>query len=585
MMMGKSLLRALTSLTVLMTLAPTNIGAQTIGLNTISTIAKSDPLIITGAIGTQNTYYFSSVGSGYRSPWSNTFYANLNVQIYGISMPFAFYYGNNNTSWSFPHISFHIDPTYKNWRAHFGRSNMAFSSYIMSMSFNGFGLEYNSEKWRFGAFYGEFRNAVNDDPTDPAARSPQYSRRGWGIKAGYGSGRNYIDVFFLRAFDRVGSLDEYWQQQLRPQENTAVAVKAGLGITKWLSLRGNLAFSAITLDAESPKIENPAADRWSTVFEAKYSSLMRIAGDISMNISLPNFNTSVFYRMVQPDYSTLGIYYTSHNYHALGINLSTNLFKKVALSASFSGQSDNITNSMLYTTSGYVYSANASSAITPNLHVTAGYSGYRQLQSDGTAHVDEQTRVNRIMHSLHLTPSYSIDGDMLGHAISLSASYTENRDLNKYSTKQNDVRTLAAGVSYNVDVKPWEMSFNSSFSHQQSDGYQTRYTSDVLSLSTGRSFFKEKQLNTTATVSMCYNDIRNQQRMLSVGGYFTASYTLKKVHVFSCNASFNRYTDSNISDDRSSRGTTEVSISLNYNYTFPLLSIKRKSKKGNNPQP
>ena len=92
-----------------------------------------------------------------------------------------------------------------------------------------------------------------------------------------------------------------------------MAVKAGLGITKWLSLRGNLAFSAITLDAESPKIENPAADRWSTVFEAKYSSLMRIAGDISMNMSLPNFNTSVFYRMVQPDYSTLGIYYTSTN--------------------------------------------------------------------------------------------------------------------------------------------------------------------------------------------------------------------------------------------------------------------------------
>ena len=93
------------------------------------------------------------------------------------------------------------------------------------------------------------------------------------------------------------------------------------------------------------------------------------------------------------------------------------------------------------------------------------------------------------------------------------------------------------------------------------------------------SFLKEKNLNTSATVSLCYNDIRDQQRMLSVGGYLTASYTLKKVHVFSCNASFNKYSDSNISEDQSSRGTTEVSLSLNYNYTFSLLHLKRKVKK------
>ena len=70
--------------------------AQSLTQNSISTIAKSDPLIITGAIGTQNTFYNSSMGTGYRSPWENTLSANLNIQLYGISMPFAFYYSNNN---------------------------------------------------------------------------------------------------------------------------------------------------------------------------------------------------------------------------------------------------------------------------------------------------------------------------------------------------------------------------------------------------------------------------------------------------------------------------------------------------------
>ena len=79
-------------------------------------------------------------------------------------------------------------------------------------------------------------------------------------------------------------------------------------------LRGNLAFSAFTSDTQSPKLEDTVHDPWAAAFDAKYTSLMRIAGDISANITLPNFNTSVFYRMVQPDYTTLGMYYTSNNY-------------------------------------------------------------------------------------------------------------------------------------------------------------------------------------------------------------------------------------------------------------------------------
>ena len=60
-------------------LSPLGARGQSLSQNTISTIAKSDPLIITGSIGTQNTYYHSSMGGGFRSPWANSLYANLNV--------------------------------------------------------------------------------------------------------------------------------------------------------------------------------------------------------------------------------------------------------------------------------------------------------------------------------------------------------------------------------------------------------------------------------------------------------------------------------------------------------------------------
>lgn len=145
----------------------------------ISQIAKSDPLIITGSIGTNNTYFHSSAGLGYMSPLSNSFFANLNFNIYGFSMPFSIYFSNDNLNFNYPQFSFNLSPSYKNFTAHIGQSSMPFSQYVLNMSFNGVGLEWRDKHFRASAFYGVLRRAVNDNPDDPTARMPQYRRYGW----------------------------------------------------------------------------------------------------------------------------------------------------------------------------------------------------------------------------------------------------------------------------------------------------------------------------------------------------------------------------------------------------------------------
>ena len=164
----------------------------------ITEIAKSDPLIITGSVGTQNTYFHSTAGSAYASPLSNTLFLNLNISMYGFNMPFSLYYSNNNLDFNYPHISFNLSPSYKQWHGHIGRSSAGFSPYVMSMSYNGVGLEYRTQKFRVGAFYGTLRSAVNDDPTSPSPRNPQYRRIGWGFNIGYGTGSNYLDLYLPR---------------------------------------------------------------------------------------------------------------------------------------------------------------------------------------------------------------------------------------------------------------------------------------------------------------------------------------------------------------------------------------------------
>ena len=540
----------------------------------IDQIRDADPLVITGAVGTQNTYHYSS-GTRYASPLNNTIYANLNISIYGFTMPFSLYYTNNNLDFNYPQISFNLTPSYKSWTGHIGESSIAMSNYVMNMSFYGIGLEYNDGKrWRGGIFYGRLRKAINDDPTDPGARSPQYSRMGWGFKAGYGSGKNYLDLYMLYAYDKENSLDERWRNRVSPQDNVVVGLKGCVTPFSWMSFTANAATSVFSTDTRAEKVA--IQTDFDKVFDVRYSTLMRFAGDANMNLMFKGFNTSLSYRFIQPDYTTLGTYYMSNNYHSLGVTTSGTLFRKLSLSATFNGQADNLTNEQMYTTRGFIYSANASMRLGNHLSLSAGYNGYLQSQGDGVCQINDTIEVRRVMNSLNFTPSYTYDTEQLGHNVSLSASYTENKDLNRFATGESDVKTMALGASYGMDIHAWEVNVGASLSHQQSNGYHTRYTSDVGSITLSRSFLEEKNLSVSLTGLMAYNEVRRQSKNLSMGGSFSVGYTLARVHVFSASGSFNKYGDVNITKTRSNLDMTDISLSLNYAYTFSLLTIKSK---------
>lgn len=554
------------------------VGTVTVSAQDISQIGKSDPLIITGSIGTNNTYYHSTSGAGYMSPLSNSVFANLNISLYGISMPFAFYYSNDNLNFNYPQFSFNISPSYKNFTAHIGQSTIPFSNYLLNMSFNGIGLEYHGSKFRASAFYGVLRKAVNDNPEDPNPRKPQYRRLAWGFSTGYTWGSNSLDLYLLRVYDSPGSIDEYWHQYYHPQENLLVGLKALVNIKNHVSLSANVATSAFTADRESQTVTSGDATRFDKIFEPHYTTTMRFAGDATLNLNFPWINASVSYRILQPDYVSLGTYYTSNNYHSLGLNVSTTLFRCLTLSGSFSGQADNLAKQQLYTTKGYVYNAMASLRLGNNFNLSAMYNGYLQDQTDGTTKVNDTTKVKRLLHSFSLVPTYNMPGEAFDHTVSMSANYTMNKDLNKFSIGQSDVNTLALGASYDLNVKSWETNFTLSLSHQNTKGFETEYSSDVMSLSTGHSFLKEKNLSTSATLSLCYNEVKHQSKNLSMAIDMSASYTLKKVHAFSLSASMSKYGDVNLQKTRSSLDETDIRVSLNYLYTFTLLELKRKAK-------
>ena len=552
--------------------------AQTISLQTISNISKSDPLIITGAIGTSNHYYHSS-GFQYTSPFNSSAYANLNISLYGITMPVALYYSNSEFNFNYPHIAFNLNPSYKNWQGYFGQSTMQFSNYIMNMSFNGVGIEYKGDKGvRFGAFYGHLRNAINDDPEDLDARMPQYRRTAWGFKVGYGFGAHSLDLYVMRSWDSESSVSEYWRSRISPEANFLVGLRGSSRITKWLSLSANAATSLFTSDSRAESLQSEKLERWDKIFDAKYTSNIRFAGDVSANLMLKNLNTSLYYRMVQPNYKSMGASYMSNNYQSLGLSATTSLLHKVSLGGNFSMQSDNLSKEQLFTNRGFVYSANASTRL-GKVGLSARYSGYQQRQYDGSIRVSDSTRVHRIMHSIGGSANYSFQKDILTHPFTLSAAYNVNKDLNKFATGASDVTTISGAGTYNVSVEPWKTDFSGTLNHQQSLGYDRKYTSDIFSLTAMRTFFEENQLHVSATLNLCYNRLEKMRENMSLGGDMQVGWTLNKVHTFSLSGGIARSNDVNITDNESMYNITEINVGLNYTYTFSIFEMKRKAAK------
>ena len=552
--------------------------AQTLSLQTISNISKSDPLIITGAIGTSNHYYHSS-GFQYSSPFASSAWANLNISLYGISMPVALYYSNSEFNFNYPHIAFNLNPSYKNWQGYFGQSTMSFSSYIMNMSFNGIGIEYKGEKGvRFGAFYGRLRNAINDDPEDLNARLPQYRRTAWGFKVGYGFGAHSLDLYVMRAWDTESSVRDYWRSRIAPEANFLFGLRGSSRVTKWLSLSAHAATSLFTSDNRAESVNIKQMERWDKIFDPKYTSNMRFAGDISANLTLKNLNTSLYYRMVQPNYKSMGATYMSNNYQSLGIAATSNLMHKVSIGANFSMQSDNLSKEQLFTNRGFVYSANAATRL-GKLGLSLRYSGYQQRQYDGSIRVNDSTRVHRIMHSLGGSANYSLQKDILTHTFTLSAAYNVNKDLNKYATGISDVKTISAAGTYNMRVEPWQTDFSGTLNHQQSIGYDRKYTSDIFSLTAVRTFFEENQLHVSATLNLCYNRLEKMRENMSLGGDMQVGWTLNNVHTFSLSGGIARSNDVNITDNESMYNITEIDVGLSYTYTFSLFELKRKAVK------
>lgn len=611
-----------------------------------------DPLTLSGEVGTQVVSSWNSVDKFYNTPFSATAYANMTMNVYGISIPMSLNFINTNAkqfAFSKPNFTMSFRPMWKKFTLYLGTNSLNFSNYTYNgISFNGVGLEYRGRMFRFGGFYGIFNrattfNAKLDDRDAVQYLSdellglnnvayttiPQFQRKAYAGHIAVGTVKNYVDISLLHAADDLNSLPAEWymydsydttlysRDSVRGKENLAMGLKGHFTIGKHVMFETNLGASLFTPDISRDELslegEAEAANkiingvRKTGLFNLRYGSEIRFAGDALLNLKFNPVNATFTYRFVQPNYVSLGTSGFNPNTKTFGSNIFTSLFHNTA-SLSLNGylQRDNLDQKQKYTNQVLSYSAKWNNTFGGYLDLGITYSGVLQKQFDGLLVVDEDTRINHITHSLDVTPSYtlSLKDD---HTFSLNYSLLQNKNLNQLmeSMRYFDATTHSFGVGYEVYLSGPRLSIDANYDYSLSSSVGSANKSHDFACGTKYNFIEKDQLTLSgnARLVLAFNVQEEEEELtdaerktldylarrvgkeatteitndLSVAARLGASLNYKDRHKASMYFTVSNYSD-NIIIGQHVAVKTDVRFMLEYSYSFASRLIKSKKR-------
>lgn len=521
-----------------------------------------DPLTVSGTVGTQVTSSWNNADLHYNSPFSTTAYADMTLNLYGISIPMNINLINTSAeqfSFSRPVFTINFRPMWKGFTFHFGTSCMNFSNYTYNgVSFNGVGVEYQGKEFRFGGFYGNFNHATtftsNFDDRDAITylsdsllgmnnvaytTFPQFKRKAYAAHIGLGNKINYVDFSLLHAGDDLNSLPSEWDMYtvyssglidttlikrdstLQGKENLALGFKGHFTFGDHVMFEGNLGASLYTADITRDEmvLENGGdmaemanklmgGMRRIHFFNVRYGTEVHFAGDALLRFKFSPVSATLTYRFVQPNYTSLGAYGFNQNSQTFGGNLSTSMFNSTAfLSLNGHLQRDNLDKKQLYTNQVGSYTLSWNNFFGDNVGLSILYNGVMQKQLDGVLAVPEETQINQLTHSLDLSPSYtlSLDND---HTFNLNFNIVQNKNLNKQMEAMClDVTTTSYGLGYEVYLSASRLSLDANYDYSLSRSPGNDYNSHSLSGGASYNFIDKDDLDLSgnARLVMAYN--------------------------------------------------------------------------------
>lgn len=338
-----------------------------------------------GSLGINTVnYYASGQQGGRRDPFNWFANGSLNLNLFGLDVPFTFAYSNARVSYTQPFNRFKFVPKYKWINVIAGTTNMTFSNYTLAgHQFSGYGVELSPKKWKLQAMKGVLREAI--PYTD--IRNPQnnptasFKRVGYGAKLGYANNGQSVELIFFKAKDDINSIPIIPPGALNtPMENIVLGFAGKKKLGKKIALDIEYAISGLTTDLRSDTAKRKAGRSYSLL--ARYirqTNTTRYFDAVNAGFGYngKNYSIQLRYERIAPEYQTLGAYFFNNDMENITIAPMLRLFKgKLNLTGNIGIQRNNLDQLKASTTRRFVGNLNGNLILNDQWTVTTTYSNF-----------------------------------------------------------------------------------------------------------------------------------------------------------------------------------------------------------------
>ncbi|WP_113637149.1 hypothetical protein [Nubsella zeaxanthinifaciens] len=550
----------------------------------LSNIGKAKPLTITGGVATNHVAYFSNSDVSRRDPYNYFISGNLNLDIYGWSVPFGFSYANQTKgSFQQPFNQYSLSPVYKWVTGHLGYTSMSFSNYTLNgHTFLGVGADLSPEgPFKFNVMYGRLQKEVVVDETLNQNTEAAYKRMGYGIKTAYIKNKDKVELIIFKAKDDINSNPTIIANgKITPQDNLVVGIAGSKQLFKKLLLNAELAASALTRNqnAAFDSLNHKAIPSLGGLFISNSSTSLYTAYKLGLAYAEKKYTIGIGYERIAPEYKTLGAYYFANDFENITTNLTTKLLKdKLSLVLNTGLQRDDLRHAKQSSTKRFVGSLNASLAASKKMNLNVSYSNFQTYvnirsnfnQVNALTPYDNLDTLNytQITQNTNFSGTYMLSQSKeKNQTISANISYMTSADKQGGNTQNTGGRFYNFNGSYNLNIVPKNLSFNVSLNASKNDAGDISTTTIGPTMGVNKSFF-DKKLRSSFSTSFNKSYTNGQAGSSIINFRLTNGYVVKKKH--NLNLSMVALSRSaQVNSAQAGKGFFEFTSTLGYNYNF-----------------
>ena len=532
-----------------------------------------------GGISFSNDFYAGSDSLVNRDPYAFFLNGNLNVNLWGIAMPFSFSLSNTQMSYTQPFNRFKLDPRYKWVHLLVGTNVMSLGKYTLSdHDFNGVGVELTPGKWEISGMFGRLNKAVEYDPLKNNIGFVCYKRMGYAGKVGFHGKTGSYEVTFFHGEDKKESLQEFIPEEcfIQPKKNSAVSAAVTQTFLKYFNIHVEYAISVYNTNLLNDQMDTVVTTNFvDKVFHRKQSEHMTDAFNASLGYQGKVFGLSLQYERIAPYYSSLGGYYFNEDEQNITIAPNLRLFDgKLFLSGNVGLQYNNLNNDRATDNQRIVYSANLSfnsgKVWSTNLSFS-NFNSYTKVKPTSYPYYTnslDSLNFYQLSRCLSWTNTFGFGSDEVKDAISISTSYQCANSL-----------TGSRRTSYS-DFYNGNLSFSQQFTNislgwaaYMNANYCDASMANTLYYGPGASLnksFLDGALSMGCSVAYNNNVVKDRENGGLLNSGLNASYTIqpknKKIgsHCFSLSSGYTKYLGTMATGNNKYESLTNVTYRVNF---------------------